>query len=158
MTAQRSLPFAGASRESRWTYRCGTPDRSGLARYTHLIRWGWDTDETMARGAGKRDSQHWRRAGSVEHFVEAIRTLMRDGHARTFHRMCVELTGTSADVWFEKQPDLALWRLVEVGELWWTCEEGATFFLHADAVERGATGEVGGSRLGCRDSLQRASR
>lgn len=121
-----------------WTYRCGVPSRAGLAQFTHLIRWEGDGSETMARGSGGRDPLHWRKAGTKAQFVESIRALMRDGKARTFNRICIEMTGTTADVWFKKAPDDALWSLVGSGELWWACEEGAVFFIHESAVTRDA--------------------
>lgn len=135
---QLALGFFMASRETRWEYRRGMPDRSGLASFTHLIRWRGDGAETMDRGSGKRDPLHWRKAGTVAQFVESIRALMLDGRARTFNRICIEMTGATSDVWFGKAPDAALWSLVESGELWWACEEGAVFFIHESAVTRDA--------------------
>lgn len=134
---QLALSFETAPTGS-WTYLCGMPDRSGMSRFTHLIRWSGDSEETMARGAGNRDPLHWRKTKSVDAFVEGIRALMLDGEPRTFNRICIEMTGATSDVWLDSPIDVALWRLVASRELWWACEDGAVFFLHQSAVERDA--------------------
>lgn len=123
-----------------WNYQRGLPDRSGMFRYTHLIQSKYDPDETMGRGRD-RDPLHWKKIAGVEHFEQAIASLMADGEPRTFNAICVQITGTNGNVWFEKAPDQALWILVEKGLLAWTCTEGATFFLDSSRVEWGDQGQ-----------------
>lgn len=118
----------------RWTYHFGLPDRSGMAKYLHLARSPYDLEETKARGAGKREADHWKRTDSVETFRQRIADLFQDGEPRTFNTICVELTGTTADVWFEKAPDAALWSLVEDLALVWAQELGAVWFLPASCL------------------------
>lgn len=130
-----------------WQYHAGLPARDGLAKYTHLIRWGGDPKETMGRGregrkdadeqgvSGGRSSTHWKRTHSVEVYKQKITELLTDGRSRTFNCICVQLTGTTADVWFEKAPDIALWSLVEEGKLCWAQELGVIFFLDSSFVE-----------------------
>lgn len=113
---------------------CLPPDRSNITKYLHLIRDMKDPIESMPRGKGKRDSTHWRKAWTTESFRNELLKLMRDGVPRTFNRMCVEITGTTADVWFEKEPDAALWELVEERVLWWTFHEGCVYFVHKFAI------------------------
>ncbi len=129
-----------------WEYHLGMPERSGTAKYVHLIMWTGDPPETMGRGKGKqeldenicsegRSSTHWKRTHSAEVYKEKIMSLMSDGEPRTFNRICVEITGTNGNVWFEKEPDIALWSLVEEGRLAWACELKATFFIDSTFVE-----------------------
>lgn len=134
---QQSL-FGPAPDEGRpiWVYHFGLPDRSGTFKYIHLIRSKHDPDETMARGSKARDPLHWKKTASVDEYKLAIMKLMSDGEPRTFNAICVELTKTTADVWLDKEPDKALWSLVEERKLVWACELGATFFLDANALEK----------------------
>lgn len=93
-----------------------TYDRSGLARYTHLVRSPDDPKETVKRGRGNADvAPHLtiKKTVTVEAATASIRRLMADGAPRTFNRICVELTGRCADVLFEGPYDVALWKLVE---------------------------------------------
>lgn len=129
-----------------WTYHRGLPDRSGLSRYTHLIRSKYDPEETMARGRLKydeagnvvsgRDPTHWKsdKQRSVPVFMAEIRKLLSDGNPRTFNRICVELTGTTADVMLEKPIDEALWELVAEKSIAWSNSEGAVFFTNTEFV------------------------
>jgi hypothetical protein len=131
-----------------WTYFFGAPKRPGILKYTHLIRSDLDPDETLGRGFGRdidrkpngkpvgRKPGHWKNPGSVAEFVKKIRKLMEDGRPRTFNAICVELTGTTADVWFEKEPDQALWQLVKDEELGFAQEMGAIFFCSAKFIRR----------------------
>lgn len=122
-----------------YTYYRGVPARKGILRYTHLIWSKFDPPETLGRGFknGKklgRAVDHWKRTFSVNEYKKKISELMKDGNARTFNRICVELTGTTASVWFEKEPDKALWALVEDGTLAWAQEEGCIFFVDSNFV------------------------
>lgn len=130
--------LAVKGREMPWTYQRGMPDRSGLAQFTHLIMWKHDPKETMGRGAGKRDSQHWKKTLKniqVEDWVEKILALMSDGEPRTFNCICIQLTGTHGSVWAFKAPDEALWFCVRIGRLAWACEEGCVFFCDASKID-----------------------
>lgn len=96
----------------------GPADRSGMAAFTHLVRAKDDPEERKARGQQpgrdvtphktlqKTSAAEWRRR-LLEH--------MADGQPRTFNRLCVEMTGHTADVCFQLGPDLALWQLVADG-------------------------------------------
>lgn len=131
-----------------WSYHRGLPDRTTdpMSRYTHLIRWYGDPEESLGRGFGRdidrkpngkhagRGVDHWKHTFSVEEYKKKILKLMKDGEPRTFNCICVVLTGTTADVWFEKQPDIALWQLVEEKALAWTNGDGATFFIDTNFV------------------------
>ncbi len=131
---------------SIWTYHRGLPDRSDLSRYTHLIRSKYDPEETMEHGAlkhdaegnvvGGRDPTHWKtsKQRSVPVFMAEIRKLLSDGNPRTFNRICVELTGTTADVMLEKPIDEALWELVAEESIAWSNAEGAVFFTNTEFV------------------------
>lgn len=132
-------------RSSLWKYNRGIPNRRGLTKYTHLIRSERDPTETMAHGGAKyddagnlisgRDPLHWKKTKSVEEFKKGILELLEDGEPRTFNAICVELTGTTADVWFDKPIDQALWALVKDETLAWSNSEGAVFFLLSKFVK-----------------------
>lgn len=62
---------------------------------------------------------------------------MRDHRARTWNCICVQLEGVNADAMFGCAADAGLWLLVARCRLGWACEEGAVFFLHADAIDGG---------------------
>lgn len=117
-----------------WTYYFGLPDRSGAARYTHLVRWNGDPPETKARGGGLRPAGWQKRLGGAEEWAAEIDALLADGRPRTFNAIAVQLTGTTADVVVDEAPDQGLWLLVERGRVAWACEERAVFFLRADFV------------------------
>jgi len=136
-----------------WSYHRGLPDRESdpMSKYTHLIMWYGDPEESLGRGfkrgddgmstgeAVGREVDHWKRTFSVEEYKKKIIDLMKDGEPRTFNCICIELTGTTANVWFEKEPDTALWQLVEEEVLAWTCGDGATFFIDSNFVNWDAT-------------------
>jgi hypothetical protein len=120
-----------------WDYHFGVPDRSGLAQYTHLIRHETDPEETLARGSAEdgRDSTHWAKIDkSPEAWATKILELLSDGKARTFNRICVTLTGTTADVWAGKPPDDGLWLLVERYQVVYAQEHGVIWFLSRTAL------------------------
>lgn len=121
-----------------WEYHFGMPDRDGLGRYTHLIMSKLDPEETMLRGSKVRDPNHWRKTYSVEEWQERILHHLRDGEPRTFNAICVELTGTTANIWMDEPPDQALWSLCEENLIAWSCNLGAVFWLRSDFVTRGA--------------------
>lgn len=124
-----------------WTYHRGMPDRTGAARYTHLIRWRFDPRETMARGKGARDAglrlpgAAKRAGGTVTDSRARILDLLSDGEPRTFHCIAVQLTGQDASALMGSPLEVALWSLVEDETVAWACEDGATFFLPSTFVE-----------------------
>ncbi len=132
-----------ADARATWTYYFGLPDRSGMAAYTHLIRWVGDPPETKARGSevvdgvrrARRGAGWQNRIGTPEEWAPRIDELLADGEPRTFNAICVQLVGTTADVMVDTAIDVALWALVERNRVAWACEEGAVFFLRADFVE-----------------------
>lgn len=97
----------------------GHVDRSGMAKYTHLIRHP-DDPERSPRSSRRGQHSKWRadmRKGSEPIWSEAILVLLSDGVPRTFNRMMVELADYTADVAAGKAPDRALWALVEAGDV-----------------------------------------
>lgn len=117
--------------QPRWTYHVGLPDRSGLARYTHLIRGPEDLDETMPRHKGRRDPIHWKKISQdTSHWKSKILEFF-DAHEgpATWNTIAVTITGTTADIWMDDVPDRALWELVEEFALAWACELGCVWFL-----------------------------
>lgn len=101
-----------------------TVDRSGLHSLVHLIRAPGDPDETIKRGRKNgHDPVGWkkkRRTNSVADWKRLMMERMRDGRRRTFNKLMVELSGRTADFWFETPADMALWELVEEGLLFHT--------------------------------------
>lgn len=145
MSAAEQMPIVWE--RDHWLYRCGMPDRSGLAAYTHLIRSAHDgareTREVRhARIGVAAGVIEWRKLeqGNVDEWASAIEALMRDGQPRTFNGIVLELTDAkcTADTAFGKDPDDALWKLVEARTLWWSCDIDcdATFFIHADFIQQ----------------------
>jgi hypothetical protein len=110
------------------------PDRSGMAAYVHLQR-SYGDPERSPREARKGSSTAWRQrfhVSTVPAWREAILEHMRDGQARTFNRIAVELTDATADVVFGKAPDVALWQLVAEGLLEFTPHAPVFFRLVLD--------------------------
>jgi hypothetical protein len=142
VSGQLSLMFAPPRVVSTepWSYSFGLPDLSGLARYAFLARWQGDPLETMARGGMSRASHRgaWvSRLGDREWWAARIEEHMRDGRARTWNALTVQIEGVNADAMFRCAADAGLWLLVARCRLGWTCEEGCVFFLHADAIDGG---------------------
>lgn len=109
-------------------------DRSGLARYTHLIRAKGDPERSPRPRGGRKDkAPHltMRRAGpeAVRSWREAIAALLRDRTPRTFHRLCVEIGDIEGSIGFEEAPDEALWSLVGEGILEHTLQAPILFRL-----------------------------
>jgi hypothetical protein len=99
------------------------PDRSGMAAYVHLQRAIGDPERSPREARGKGNATAWRQRfanGTVPAWRDAILEHMRDGKARTFNRIAVELADATADVVFGKAPDVALWMLVADGLLGFT--------------------------------------
>jgi hypothetical protein len=135
-------PSASWMDAETWEYLPGLPDRSGLATYTHLIRSPHDGERESREARQQRlgvahGAVEWKRLqrGKVRDWMEAIEGLLRDGDPRTFNRIVLELTdgAMTADTAHGKDPDAALWKLVEDGVLWWT-PQVPIHFLHRDFV------------------------
>lgn len=112
--------------DALWTYHRGLPDRTGMAAYLHLVRGPHDPRETKARGAaaraaGERKPSWQKRMGTAEEWCERIVAVFADGRGpRTFNALCVQLTGTTADVVFGSAIDEGLWLACERGLIAWT--------------------------------------
>jgi hypothetical protein len=132
--AQLSLGFPPTAPDEL-TFFLGLPNREGASAYVHLIRAEDDPDETMARGAGKREVGWWKRIGTDEEWAAKIAAHMEDGVPRTANRIAVELTGTTIDIFFGKAPDAGLWLAVERGELAWTATAPIRFVHRRALVE-----------------------
>jgi hypothetical protein len=115
-------PSAPPTEDLEWV--TGTSiDRSGTARYLHLVRAKDDPARTDIRALPEhlRDrGAEWRRhlkTTPVAVWKWAIWELLGDGTPRTFNRIGVELLDKTADVLFELPPDEALWELVREGRV-----------------------------------------
>jgi len=91
-------------------------DRSGLSRYTHLIRSADDPGGTP-REMRKGHQLTWLKdmhPGTTDKWAKSIYKLLSDRVPRTFNRIVLELSHNlhTADVAFDKAPDHALWDLV----------------------------------------------
>lgn len=99
----------------------GHVDRSGLSRYTHLIRSSEDFDRTP-REFRKGKETAWRKdlhPGTIIQWRHDILRVLAGGSSKTFNQIVLEITGGqyTADNAFEKAPDMALWDLVEERKL-----------------------------------------
>jgi len=112
---------------------------SGFARYAHLARAIGDPERTP-RGKrtdgpdpdGRDRRAMWRgviQKTPVEEHSRRTMALLADGQCRTFNRIGVELYDKTADNLFETRVDVALWALVERGELEHTMELPVFFRL-----------------------------
>ncbi len=120
------------------SYFSGVPDRSGIAAFTHIIRSAVDGERESREARQRRlgnaaAAVEWTtlKRGKVPEWEAATEALMLDGTPRTFNGIVLALTDGSmtADTAMDKDPDVALWRLVERGVLRWT-ERAPVFFLH----------------------------
>jgi len=118
MREQLNLFTATPADSDEWW--SGLPDRSGAARYLHLVR-ASDDPRRLPRADRKGDESRWRLdlRGSTASWESNILELLADRRPRTFNRIVLELTGGryTADVAFEGSPDAALWLLVDQGRL-----------------------------------------
>lgn len=119
-------------------------DRSGMAVFVHLIRAPGDPDESIKRGRKNgHDPVGWkktRKVNDVEQWMELMLVHMHDGKRRTFNKLMVELTGRTADFWFETEADKALWRLVEEGLLHHTMKAPIFFWATRKGRRHGRQG------------------
>lgn len=153
MLGQLSFDFDPATASwmeaETWTYETGLPERSGIAAYVHLIRGPHDGQRESREARQERlgvegAARQWvtLTRGDVQAWKVAIERLLGDGEPRTFNRIVLELTDGSmtADTAFGKDPDSALWALVEAGVIWWT-PEAPIHFLHREFVTRCSCGD-----------------
>lgn len=106
------------------------PDRSGMYRYTVLIRADGDPERTP-RELAKRDcTAEWRRALLKQPIAEieaAIVLHMADGLERTMNRIAVEMIDKTADVIHDTPFEHALWALVSRGQVAFTMQAPVLF-------------------------------
>lgn len=106
--------------EDARVYHCCMPvDRSGIAKYCHLV-WGPDDPKRSPRPKGGRADRFPHQTNKKTERAEwalRIEALMDDGQPRTFNAMCVELLDQEASIAFEGPVDEALWHLVAQGRL-----------------------------------------
>lgn len=130
----------------RWDYCRGMPDRSGLARFTHLIRApGYDPPDTTPRGFegggnAKRTKCHeLASSGTPEQWCTRIVEHYEDGEPRTWNRTTLELVGLTADAVHgsDRPIERGLWLAVERELIAWT-PSAPTFFIHARVVDWGS--------------------
>jgi len=130
MREQLNLFVTSPTPSDEW--RVELPERSGAARYTHLIR-AADDPKRISRSERKGNETRWRldMRGSAEQWEDEMLVLLGDGRPRTFNRIVLELTDGryTADVAFEGAPDTALWQLVERGSLEYRAQAPVLFRL-----------------------------
>lgn len=112
-----------------WTHK--PVDRSGIAKYLHLIR-SPDDPKELPRGVLKRDPSGWRQAmhpGTLDQWKEDFKELTRDYKPRTFNHIMLSVSEGywTADRAAGKAPDEALWELVQEGWLEHTLEKPILF-------------------------------
>jgi hypothetical protein len=108
----------------------GVPvDRTGPARYVHLIRDLNDPERTERPIGGRVDrSPHLTLADiAVTTCREEILGLLADGRERTFNAIGVELLDHTADTLLGSPYDDALWQLVKAEQLEHTMEAPVLF-------------------------------
>lgn len=108
------------------TWFTGPFEREGAEVFVHLIR-SPDDPERMSREARKKlhgpDSPRnevstaWKKMDdiSIDGWKEKILAGLKDGKGRTWNRLILEISDFhyTADVAFKKNPDKALWELVD---------------------------------------------
>lgn len=128
------------AREHRFFF--GMPDRSGTAKYTHLIRSPWDPEEGIERGTRADGSRHdpteyksFGRVSIAEWSARVLALFAARPRPRTFNRICVELTGHCASTHLDTPLDRALWKLVKDEVLAWSNSE-PPYFVPREGLER----------------------
>ncbi len=134
-------PSAGAA-APRDFVRGASVDRTGMARYLHIIRAAGDPERTPRPKGGRQDrAPHRTLAAASPVACEAeILELLADGEARTFNRIGVELLDHTADTLMGSPYDTALWTLVARDELEHTLDAPVLFRLPALATNGRAGG------------------
>jgi hypothetical protein len=94
-------------------------DRSGIARYLHLIRDPNDPDRSPRPVGGRADRAPHRTLAklSVDAAGEEMLRLLADGRPRTFNAIGVELLDHTADTLHGSPYEKALWELTARGAL-----------------------------------------
>ncbi len=106
-----------------WGETSASLDRTGVARYTHIVRAADDPERTDIRALPEhlRDREAKWRKGIKETppavYKPLILALLADGLPRTFNRIGVELLDKTADNLLDLPPDKALWELVHEGRV-----------------------------------------
>jgi hypothetical protein len=114
-------------------------DRTGVARYLHLIRDPDDPERSPRPVGGRPDRAPHRTlsARPVATCCEDILRLLSDGRARTFNAIGVELLDLTADTLFGSPYNKALWELVERQELEHTLDIPILFRAPRAGAEQG---------------------
>lgn len=138
----------------------GLPDTGGAAKYVVIIRGKDDPVETKKRGhVDNPGGISWKEVDkhSPEEWRKRIVTLLKDGVPRTFNHIAVVLSGHTADVVFQKNPEKGLWLAVERGELEYTNEAPILFRIRKRGAydvpvspTKASRGRVVGPELGAR--------
>jgi hypothetical protein len=142
VSAQLALGFPKAPEpEPEPTWVTGQlPDLSGMAQYVVLIRASGDPDR-LPRELMKRDTlATWRRTLMKQPMAEiaaALRQHLADGEPRTMNRAAVEMLDKTADLVGGTPFEVALWHLVELGELEFTMQAPVLFRVVRPAVTQG---------------------
>lgn len=121
---------ASSHAETARVFVCGVSvDRTGIARYVHLIRGAHDPERSPRPPGGRRDRQpHLTLSQVAVGTCEThILDLLADGTPRTFNAIGVELLDHTADTLLDSPYDLALWRLVANDQLEHTLEAPILF-------------------------------
>lgn len=127
-----------ATKASRWLTGPWWPkDRHPMSGFMHVVRGPFDGDrksrEERRRGRKKGEAMvAWKKdldAGKPDRWEKPILQLMRDGRPRTFNEIMLEITNGNytADTAYTKDPDKALWSLVESKQLEHTTQEPVLF-------------------------------
>jgi hypothetical protein len=117
-------------------------DRSGVARYLHLIRDPNDPKRSPRPKGGLADRAPHRTLAtlSLDDCAAEILGLLSDSRARTFNAIAVELRDHTADTFHRSPFERALWRLAEAGQLEHTLDVPVLFRVPAIAEESAASG------------------
>jgi hypothetical protein len=99
-------------------------DRSGMAKYLHLVRAPGDPERRPRPKGGVAERAPHRKLGrtSAAKWEPLLLAALEDGEPRTFNRLGVELFDLTADVICTTPVDTALWNLVDRGLLEHTME------------------------------------
>jgi hypothetical protein len=128
-------PVPTADREFVWGVAV---DRSGIGQYVHLIRATDDPERSPRPVGGRKDrAPHLTLSETpVARCREEIVSLLRDGRARTFNAIGVELLDHTADTLLGSPYDEALWDLIDRGVLEHTLDAPVLFRLRAPSDGR----------------------
>lgn len=120
MIRAQQLPLFAEPEPAPLEFVRGHPvERSGIARYIHIIRGANDPERSPRPLGGQPDRAPHRTLEEVptEDCAAMIVRLLGDGTARTFNAIAVELLDQTADLVLDSPLDRALWQLVAEGRL-----------------------------------------